>query len=170
MKAMSIKNIRQKHEAIIDYMIANPDAKQGKIAQEFGFTQSWLSIVMNSDAFKSRLAEKNEEVFREIVIPLREKLEGVAHRAVEKLGEKVNDSQDAKFLLEAADKTLHRLGYAPNKGPDPGQSNTTIQQNNFYTVDSEALKAARDKMDGIREVSGEVVEDDVIELPAPEGV
>lgn len=148
----TLRKVRNMHVAIADYMIANPEASQRKIAGEFGVSESWLSIIINSDAFKEHLHAKNQEVFDTHVVPLRTKLLGVANLAVEKLGEKVSTAVDPDFILAAADKTLHRLGYAPSKGPDPAAPPQVNQQNNFYMVDKDLLAGARERIVGRGEV------------------
>lgn len=134
----------------MDYMLANPTATQGEIAAAFRLSQSWLSIIMHSEAFKLRYAEKSQETFDTVVIPLREKLLGVAHRAVEKLGQAVDNSQDPDFILDAANKTLQRLNYG--QGPAAPVAPTN-QQNNFFMVSPQDLAAARASMDRLREVT-----------------
>lgn len=141
-----IKRVSHKHEAIMEWLIANPERKMGECAAAFGVSPAWLSIIVHSDAFQSRYQALVAENIDDRVIPLRNKLTGVAHRAVEKLGAAVDASMDPDFLLNTADKTLHRLGYAPSRAPGTGDSpvnNTQI--NNFYSVSQEELEAARDR-------------------------
>jgi hypothetical protein len=141
--AVQLQNVRLRHQAIADWLIANPDRSQGECAAAFGITQAWLSVVVNSDIFRDYLQTRLNEVSTPVMFTLREKLMGVAHRAVEKLGSAVDASSDPEFLLAAADKTLHRLGYAPTRGPEPAVQNVANQQNNFYVVDRETLDGAR---------------------------
>ena len=143
MAAVQLQNVRLRHQAIADWLIANPDRSQGECAAAFGITQAWLSVVVNSDIFRDYLQTRLNEVSTPVMFTLREKLMGVAHRAVEKLGSAVDASSDPEFLLAAADKTLHRLGYAPTRGPEPAVQNVANQQNNFYVVDRETLDGAR---------------------------
>jgi hypothetical protein len=140
-----IKAMRPRHEAILNWIVANPERSMGECAAEFGVSRSWLSIIVNSQAFRDRMAERQEDVFTEVVVPLRDKMAGVAHRAYERLSEKVEVEGDTKTLLEIADKTAHRLGYAPTRGPEPSQAPIAVQQNNYY-VSQDALARARGRM------------------------
>jgi len=142
----SIKGLTPRHDAILDFLLVNPHCPRWQMAQHFGVTETWLSIIIHSDVFQARYQEKNQEVFRETVVPLREKLLGVAHVAVDKLGDAIGASTDPEFLLAAADKTLHRLGYAPSKGPTPPPALVGQQQNNYYLVDATVLANARSRM------------------------
>lgn len=162
MAAVQLQNVRLRHQAIADWLIANPDKSQGECAAAFGITQAWLSVVVNSDIFREYLQSRLNEVSTPVMYSLREKLMGVAHRAVEKLGSCVENSQDPEYILEAADKTLHRLGYAPTRGPAPAVQNVTNQQNNVYVVDRETLDGARRRY--LQAVGVPVA------LPSPEGL
>jgi hypothetical protein len=153
------------HEMIIDWLIANPGFGQmGKCAQHFGCTRPWLSTLVHSDAFQAKLRDRKEEVFETTIVPLRDKIVGVANRAVEKLGEAIEETEDPRMLLDTADKMLHKLGYAPktviNPAAPAGVVNNT--QNNFYPVTPELLAAAREKTK-----KGDL---HATTLPSPEGV
>lgn len=66
--------------------------------------------------------------------------------ALEGLTRQLEKAEDPEFLLDAADKLLHRMGYAPASARNPaGQivNQTTNVQNNI-TVSSSDLAAARD--------------------------
>lgn len=141
----SLQKMSHMHEAILDFMVANPLVKKGKIAQQFGVTPTWLSIIINSDAFKDKLAKRHDEFFGSAVVPLREKMIGIVDCALDRLSDKVElmESQEA---LATADTLLHRLGFAPNtkvNGQVPGGQGAMIQQN-FY-VGSDVLNSAREK-------------------------
>jgi hypothetical protein len=142
MAAVQLTNVRLRHQAIADWLIANPDRTQNECAAEFRISPAWLSVIVNSDIFREYIQSRLNEVSTPVMFSLREKLLGVAHRAVEKLGAAVDNSQDPDFLLAAADKTLHRLGYAPTRGPEPVAQTVTNQQN-IYVVDRETLDGAR---------------------------
>ena len=60
--AGAIQRVKYTHDALIDMIIANPAVSQGQLATAFGYTQGWLSRVMNSDAFQARLAARKMEV------------------------------------------------------------------------------------------------------------
>jgi hypothetical protein len=162
-----LQTMKVKHQAIAQYLIANPTHSQKVVARHFEISEAWLSIVVNSDCFKEYIAQQDAEFRHEVLIPLREKLIGVASRAVERLGEAVEVGAP-DFILDVADKTLHRLGYAPNKGPEvavPPGGSLNVQQNNYY-VDKDTLRHARGRMlEVARQEPKETAPD---ALPAPE--
>lgn len=143
-----IQKVSIKHEAIMDYLIANPHHKLGIVAEHFGVSQAWLSVIINSDVFKVKLKEKNEEVFAQTIIPLRERVVGIAHVGVEKLGEALHHASpitDRAFIADTTDSILKNLGYTPKS--QPAQTGTPVnQQNNFYVVDKDTLQEARAKL------------------------
>lgn len=145
MAQVQIQTLKPRHVAIADWLIAHPDGTLGQCARELGYTQTWISIIVNSDAFKQFLARRQESYFDERIVPLRDKVVGVAHRAVERLAEHVEVSGDPNFLLATADKTLHRLGYAPTASQPPAPQGQVNIQNNYYT-DKETLARARERM------------------------
>lgn len=148
MASTQLKTLKPKHEAIVDYILANPDTTVTALAGAFSVSVPWMSIIMHSEVFKECLAKKSQEVFDQVVIPTRAKMTSVADAAYQKLNERIPFIEDPKTLLDIADKTAHRLGYAPTRGPVPAEGNTVnnYQQNNYYAVDKGTLHEAREKM------------------------
>ena len=139
-----IDKISYTHEAFANWLIENPHRQLRDAAEYFGYTQSWLSTILHSDAFQEILKKKQALATAFIIGDLHGKLRGVADVALEKLSEKIEKSQDPDFLLDATDKLLHRMGYAPSSARNPGAisvQNTTV--NNTISVSSTDLAAAR---------------------------
>ena len=81
-----ITKVRYTHDAIIDMIIANPAVSQGDLSREFGFTESWMSIIINSDSFQERLANrKGELVDPKIKASIEARLDAIARRALDRL-------------------------------------------------------------------------------------
>ncbi len=123
-----IAKVRYTHDAIIDEIIAFPSISQGELSRQFGFTQTWMSIIINSDAFQERLAErKGEIVDPKLKASVEMRLEAIAKRSLDKLIERLD--ADLPFsnsdLISAA-----KLGV--------GDRNTRARvpetQNNLYVV------------------------------------
>lgn len=138
-----ILSLSNRHEAILEALIAHPHRTHGDIARMLGYTDAWFSIIIHSDVFQARYRERMAGVYDETQAGIREKLEAVAHCALDKLGNVVATTQDEKLVADIADKTLHRLGFAPNKGPAAPVFN---QQNNFFPVEPAQLAQARQLM------------------------
>lgn len=140
-----IKEISYSHEALINWLLVNPHRPLRDAAAYFGYTQAWISTIVHSGIFQAKLAERQEEVFAQVAQDLPAKLGAAADVALERLTEKLETVDDGRFLLDATDKLLHRMGYAPAAARNP-QGSTLIQNNtqvNNITVSAEELRAAR---------------------------
>ena len=85
-----IQTVRYTHDALIDMIVARPDISQGALADMFGYTQSWVSTIMASDAFKERLAARREELIDPILLTTaKDRLEALTIRSLEVLQEKL---------------------------------------------------------------------------------
>jgi hypothetical protein len=71
-------------------LIAHPRIQQNEIAVIFGYSAAWVSTVMSSDAFKSRLEQRRMElVDPEIRLKLEERFKALTHRSLQVLQEKL---------------------------------------------------------------------------------
>jgi hypothetical protein len=133
-----IQRITVRHEAIMDYLLANPTQKLGDVARHFNMTQGWLSQVIHSDAFQALLSEKQNIIFHESVLPLREKMMNVAHLALDRLSETLPMETETRTLSQVAESVLDRLGFSPK---NPGQGNVTEVNLSVSVVRSEVEEA-----------------------------
>lgn len=118
-----IAKIRYTHDAIIDEILVDPSISQGELSRRFGFSQAWMSIVINSDAFKNRLAErKGELVDPKITASVEERLESLAKRSLDRLLERVESSVPLKPLELVAMAKLG-AGDRMNRSPGPAVNN-----------------------------------------------
>lgn len=158
------------HELIADWLIANPGKGQmGKCAAAFGYTQSWLSTLIRQDAFRAMLQAKQGAVFQEVVIPMHEKLMGVADAGVMRLGEIVESTKDERLVREITRDSLQAMGYgASTKGPSVYVDQST---HNNLNVDSAALadaRARRSKHYGVPDESSALPHDPAVEAETPQ--
>lgn len=107
------------HEAMARAIMENPGISQGELAQMFGYTQSWISIILNSDAFQAQLAALNEQFLDpRIRASIEDRMRGVAARSLEVLSEKLavpaSLVPDA-LALEAAKLSTKGLGFGAPK-------------------------------------------------------
>lgn len=156
-KKPTLKRVRVKHDAIMDFMLANPVLRMREVAEHFGVSQSWLSTVVHSDAFQEQLRAKQEKLFGATVLPLREQVLGLAALAVDKLSEAVESADpegDREYVADVTEMALKAAGMGPSKLPGTPvvQQN---QQNNYYMVDAEALAEARERMRALQASAGE---------------
>jgi len=127
MAEISISKVRYTHDAIIDEIIAFPSISQGELCKLFGFTQSWMSIIVNSDAFKNRLTERKAElVDPKIQASVNERLEALAKRSLDKLLDRLDTNLPfSNGDLIAAAKL--GVGSAPVVNPFAQTNNYIVQ-------------------------------------------
>lgn len=166
-KSAELKRMGLKHEALLNYMLANPTMKVSEVARACGVSYSWASIVVHSDAFQARLRQRQDEIFNAHVQPLHEKMVGVAHMAVDKLGEQLEKSTDPDYILNVSDKILHRLGFAPKATPVAiAPPSTTINQINIGgEVDATVLARAQEARRTVMGLMAQVDRQPTPELP-----
>lgn len=137
-----------RHEAILQYMIANPTQKMSLVAAAFRVTPAWLSTIVHSDAFQDQLARRHDELFDVAVVQeLGDKVTAAAHLTIDEYLEKV-PTLSADQLISASDKLLGRLGYGSNKN---GSTNFNIGEGaqvqiNGAQVAPDVVERARNKI------------------------
>jgi hypothetical protein len=108
-----IDRVSYTHDAMIDLVLENPMISQNEIAQFFGYTPSWVSIVFNSDAFQARLAARKEEIIDPLVrAKVDEAIKGLVSRSIEILREKLdNPNVSTELALEVFKSSTKAAGY-----------------------------------------------------------
>ena len=128
-----------RNDQIIYWMLSHPGASLSQCARIFGITPAWLSTLTRTDGFQQRMSELRGD-YQDCTLPsIRDKLLSCADLAVEKLTDALEKSADPDYILETADKVLHRLGYAPTA--KAVQAGPQIVQN--FVVSREDLAAGR---------------------------
>jgi len=124
----TLGKVRYTHDAMIDMIVENPAIHQNELAQRFGFTPGWISIIVNSDAFKERLAERKAELIDpKIRASIEERAAGAAQRALDRIIERL-DGPTPNAIKTADLVSIAKLMVAP-KNQAPVQT-----QNNLYVV------------------------------------
>lgn len=132
--------LSHRHEMLLNWLVLNPDKTLRECADHFGWTQSWLSSIIHSDIFQSALKQKQLDIAIRVAGSIPEKLRAAADIGVEKLAIHLERSEDPEFILDATDKILHRMGYAPQSARNPAGSPVNIQ-NNFVIGAQDLLDA-----------------------------
>lgn len=136
--AVAIARVKYSHDAMIDLIIAQPGVKQGEIAKHFGYTQAWVSRIMNSDAFLARLAQRKADlVDPSIALSIDERLRAVAAKSLDVVLEKLELVPTGEFALEAAAMASKALGYGAR------QNNLNVQQNFVVAMPAKAPDAGQ---------------------------
>lgn len=115
MAVNQIQSLSNKHEAILQHMLANPAQKLSEVAAAFQVSQPWLSVIIHSDAFQRQLRERQDAVFHHTVLPLRDKMQAIAHKAMDKILEAPAEAMDLDTAHNLAESMLDRLGFSPKQ-------------------------------------------------------
>lgn len=131
--ANAIARVKYTHDAFIDLIIRNPVISQLEIAKEFGYTQPWVSRVMNSDAFLARLAARKADIVDpSIVQTLEEKFRVLASVSLDIVIDKLEKVKNTDTALKALELSSKALGYGAR------QQNLNVQQNFVVAMPSQA--------------------------------
>jgi hypothetical protein len=118
------------YDALVDIMLLSPPGEtQTQIARRLGYSPSWLSRIIASDAFQAKMAdriEKDVEPERREMIRLRfasieEEAKGLLQASLQKLSAKLEQPEvSEELLVKTATMTSKLLGYgARNDLPAP---------------------------------------------------
>lgn len=90
------------HEALIDFMFANPRATLLEIAEAFGWkSRASVSIIMNSDAFQAAYARRQSQIVDPVVVAsVEDRIKGLASRSAEILAEKLEQNPSDKMVMD----------------------------------------------------------------------
>lgn len=121
-----IAKLSYSHEAMINMLVSEmPPPSQGELARRFGYSQSWISTVMRTDAFKVKLEERRlaiqDPVLRErvkeqldAVMDEKARIAGLMARSLEVLEEKMSAHHTAipdQLALRTLELTSRAAGY-----------------------------------------------------------
>lgn len=114
-----IAKLHYTHDAMIDLIIANPCISQNALAARFGYSPSWVSRVLASDAFQTKLAERSKEIIDPTVKQaVEEQFKGLVLRSLEILQEKL-DRPASEIPDQLALRTLEISSRAAGYGGKP---------------------------------------------------
>lgn len=86
-----IQKINYSHDGLINMILAHRGVTQNQLAAHFGYSASWISQIMSSDAFQARLAERAAEIEDPTLrATVEEQIKGMLARSIEILKEKLS--------------------------------------------------------------------------------
>lgn len=135
-KAHGIARVKYTHDAMIDLIITNPAISQNAIAAHFGYTASWVSQIVTSDAFQVRLAERREELVDPTIrATMEERFKGLVARSLDILAEKLNRPAHQipdNLVLRTLEINSRAAGYGANRDPvAPTEVNVNVHLENL---------------------------------------
>lgn len=144
------------HEALIDLIIQHPELDQNQLAASFGYSASWLSLILGSDAFRAKLVERQDEILSpEIRLSIEERFKALVRRSQDILLEKLHSGCDPDLALGVLATASKSLGY----GARP-----TAQVNISFVAEVPA-KAASSEEWARQSAGGRTIEGVVVKTP-----
>ena len=144
--------INYTHEAMADLIIANPGISQNEIAARFGYTASWVSTVMTSDAFQAFYAKRCSEVIDPaLMASVEHRFKAVCDRALNIVMEKLN-KPSAEIPDQLALQSLQIAAKAAGFGarvelPPTNTTEVHVHLDNLAGNLTRLLKRGRDATD-----------------------
>lgn len=133
----AIAKVGWTHDAIIDVIVARPEVTQTELCAEFGYTQGWMSRVINSDAFQHRLSERKAELVNPVVTQgLNEKLRAISSRSADVILDALDVPNPPKALAVEALRVSARAAHYGARQTPAVQVN--VQQNNAASLQAGA--------------------------------
>jgi hypothetical protein len=116
------------YDQLVDiFLLSPPGETQRALARRVGYSESWLSRIIASDAFQSRLAERIEkdvEPERREAMKLRfasieEEARGILLGSLQKLAAKLDDPAGVpdQLMVKSIEVTSRLLGYGARNDP-----------------------------------------------------
>jgi hypothetical protein len=121
-----LKKCNYTHDALIDLIIEHPELDQNHLAAHFGYTAGWISNILASDAFQTKLALRRDEVIDpEIKATLEERFRALVIKSLAVLSKKLDSpvvsDQVAVRAAELGAKALGMGAAAPLPPADNSQ-------------------------------------------------
>lgn len=122
-RGVPLKNgINYTHKDIIDFVLSNPGITQNAVAAHFGYSASYLSQLMVSDAFQSEMAKRREALVDPVIAAnVKLNFEAMILRSQEILLEKLSlptHQIPDQLALRALELSSRAAGYgAKDQGP-----------------------------------------------------
>jgi hypothetical protein len=134
---MGIQRVSYTHDSLIDLIVENPCISQNELAARFGYTPGWVSQVVNSDAFRERLAQRREEVVDPVLrMSLEERIRGVVDKSLPVLLEKLETTGNPNIAIRVLEHGSRALGYGAQ------QKQAVVVQNYVAIVPPKSLDSA----------------------------
>lgn len=130
-----IAKVRYTHDGMIDLIIANPSISQNELAAHFGYSASWISQIIASDAFQARLAERRDEIVDPAIrASVEEQFRGLVFRSLDILRTKLARPAEAipdNLVLRTVEIAAKVAGYgiredAPSNAPGDMHVHLTV--------------------------------------------
>lgn len=158
-KSNAIQKLHYTHDAMIDLIIAQPGISQNNLALHFGYTASWVSRIIASDAFQARLAERTKEMVDPALrATIEDQFKGIVARSLDIISQKLNKPADQipdQLALRTLEISARAAGYGAK---DPGRPVAPTEMHVHLNVLGERLTGLLQKKRA-EAIEGELADD-----------
>lgn len=114
-----VAKMRYSHDDMIDFIIANPGVSQNSVAARYGYSVGWVSRVMSSDAWQSKMASRRGELVDPVLVAtIDERFKALTNRSLDRLMEKLEAPQVSdQVVLRAVELGAKAIGVGGNAAP-----------------------------------------------------
>ncbi len=166
----SLAKLKNRHLALIDYMLDNPTLKPQEVADHFKMSHSWFYHLQSSDVFKQAMQDRraSRQDFADYTIT--KQLERTVEKTLTKLNEVLDAEPTPGFILKATEVLLSQTSMGKRQVLQVPQTGGPNQINvNVNSVSTDVLKAAQDRAQRQYSVQDvEVVENEkLVHQPEP---
>lgn len=136
-----IQKVSYTHEAMADYIIANPRASQGELAKAIGYTQAWVSQILSSDSFRAFFAKRKGDLVDPIIIAsVDDLMNGVQRQALDMVAQQLEADSKVAGKTALAVKMLE-IG---QRAAGYGARQASVQVNNYVALIPQKSASALD--------------------------
>ncbi len=115
-----LAKVNYTHLDMIDFILANPACSHRELAVRYGYSESWVSNVMASDAWQSQFARRREEVVDAgLAATIEERMRALVIRSQEILMHKMENREACppQVALKALELGARGLGLGQPQDP-----------------------------------------------------
>lgn len=144
-----LQKLNHRHDLVMEWLVCNGDKTQRECAEVFGYTEEWLSQMIHSDMFQAGYIALCQERKVAAVHTIASKLSATASLAIDRLKEKLESGKNPseKFVLEATNTTLERLGYS-------GVKTVELHNHQYFTPQELVDAGQRARIENTIEIGG----------------
>lgn len=154
--ADAIKKISFAHEGLMNSMLANPQWSYADHAAALGYTQAWVSQIVNSDMFQVELHSRAREAGVMLAISIQEKVRATFALTLEEAANRIqNGACSERFVTDTMKNLAATAEFAPAQAPQGPTYNLNVSAEYLEEVRQRAAMAKRGQT--------------VVKLPAPAG-
>jgi hypothetical protein len=150
-----IKKVGNVHDAMIDWIIANPTGKLSELAETFGYTTPYVSRLTSSDIFQARLHERKAEVVNPLLTAsVEDRMNGLMALSLDVIESELERTRNPGLAV----KSVEVLARAGKFGAKPLVNAGTI--NNYIAVVPQKAATAAEWAERHAANGGHLIEQD----------